>query len=77
MFLCFSEMLEVGFFLLFFFFFNFSSLGDFTAAILFLLFLGKVSRNGYVCALSVLIVSLYTLGDKLYSCSCSLLLSYS
>lgn len=47
--------------------FNFSSLGDFTAAILFLLFLGKVSRNGSVCVLSVIIVSLYTLGDKLYS----------
>lgn len=59
-------MLEVGFFLLLFFF-NFSSLGDFTAAILFLLFLGKVSRNGYVCVLSVIIVSLYTLEDKLYS----------
>lgn len=43
------------------------SLGDFTAAILFLLFLGKVARNGYVRALSVIIVSLYTLEDKLYS----------
>lgn len=60
-------MLEVGFY-----FFTFS-LGDFTSAILFLLFLGKVARNGYICVLSVIIVSLYTLG---INCT-QLLFSYS
>lgn len=54
---------DAGGWLVVFFFF---SLVDFTGAILFLLFLGKVARNGYVCVLSVIIVSLYTLGDKLY-----------
>lgn len=52
----------------FFFFshpFNFGSLSDCTATILFL-FLGKVARNGYICVLSAVILGLHTLGDPLH-----------
>lgn len=50
-----------------FFSFNFSSPGDFTATILFLLFLGKIARNGSVCVLRAIAAGLCSLGDPLYS----------
>lgn len=42
--------------------FNFSSLGDFTATILLLLFLGKIARNGSVCVLRAITAGLCSLG---------------
>lgn len=53
----------------------FSSPGDFTAAILFLLFLGKIARNGYVLCLGFYYREIYAPLEDNYMCCYSLLFS--